>query len=751
MAVFNPQVQPTQDPNFFKYSEPISNIKVGDIKGDTSKGLALAATGEAIEGTAKLADTTVKDVIKQDVYNKVDTERDAFTASLNAVKNAQQANLVPAPVQTSSGSTTPSLLDSNASATTPVPAAIDAGLDKVDAVHSALINGKINDTYYTQRLNSVAVDLRTKYPGYREYIDQRISETTGVNPANAYIKNLMEDINRQGVKKDAEFDKTESQLRSMNADHVPNTPQMLQYFRANKGNPDAQAKVEEFINRSMSEKGAIDLANSRRSLAKGNQEDISTQRTQDFTNEVGASIASNMHAAITIPGVDTPQGIEDFMKVVAAHPEQYTDAQLKTLDSQLMAQKAVVANQFKARSNQTLKDSQGRTYSYASDIGSSKVDDVLKSQLAVYDNIHDALTGGGPQGAGLAFWHANQVTARFADAHEKMLSGPLANDIKTFKILNDDMGPTFAGILVPKLLNSGIDDKLRGLFNQSATEARAQPDFDKSGRPLTYMDHVRNANQMEADGKMNSQMKARYQAGLVKIGQDIQDPNIPDVTKTKIVKYLFSPEGQGLLGTFKTDYTNAEGKQVPGKYAVFNALTSEGMVHNITKLAKTDPQVGSMYKNYLENEAGSQLFYKELQNLNHFTGHDDLHFAYDSDNHQISLLDKAGKPVTAPTASIGGSSFGTPTANPIYGQKPDTGYLYQVQQVVNRINGGLSGLGRVEKGMGGDVNEYLLSFMQHAQVNLGQNWSGLPAKLADAIAASRAPQKKIDEVFKDIK
>jgi len=67
----------------------------------------------------------------------------------------------------------------------------------------------------------------------------------------------------------------------------------------------------------------------------------------------------------------------------------------------------------------------------------------------------------------------------------------------------------------------------------------------------------------------------------------------------------------------------------------------------------------------------------------------------------------------------------------------DKGYLYQVDQIVNRINGGLGNLAQVEKSFGGDVNSYLLSVLQHAQLDMGLNFSGLPENLAKAIANSK--------------
>ena len=42
-----------------------------------------------------------------------------------------------------------------------------------------------------------AKQLRAQYPGYREYIDQKVSEASGLPVANAYYKNLMQDINHQ--------------------------------------------------------------------------------------------------------------------------------------------------------------------------------------------------------------------------------------------------------------------------------------------------------------------------------------------------------------------------------------------------------------------------------------------------------------------------------------------------------------------------------------------------------------------------
>lgn len=732
MAEFNPQIPDLNPPNFFKYSEPVHQPK-----SDSSTGIALATLGEGIEGGAKMVDTYKKESIEKDIRSITDEERGKFTSSLETIKQN-----IPAAVQTSAGSTVGALgyaQEADASTDSNLPSAITGSIDKIGALKSALDNGKINDTYYTMQLDSRLQKLRSENPGYLDYIDQKVSQITGMNPANEYYKNLMQDINRATAGKDATKNATERMLRDALTSRVPNADVYLKGFREGTVTVD---QAEQFVYRNRSVMDALKEKEALRQNSRGDKEDIKTERTGDFTNEVGAAVANNMKTMITIPGADTPQGILDTIKAIAAHPEQYTSAQIRTLDSQIMAQKTVVLDALAARASEMGVDKNGKRYSYNSDIGTDTVQTILKNQVAAaYDNIHAAFSEGGANGAGLAFWHARQIAGMQDDTRMGIYQGNAGQLIRTFKVLQEDLGPSLSGVIIPKVLGANIDDKIRGLFEKSATEARAQPQFTETGKPLTLLDHMTEANKLEQDQKINKGMKARYIDNLVNIVDDLKDPNINDKTKTKVVQYLFSPEGQGVLNNIKTDYTDPQtGKFVPGKYAVFTRLTAPDVVDSIAKLSRSDPTIGMKYKNYLENEAGSQLFYKELQNLNRYTGHDDLHFSYDSDNHMIKLINKDGSPVSVRPPTPGVYNTNAPSKDPEY--------LYRINEIVNRVNTGLAGLSRVEKGLGGDVNNYLIDFMQHAQVNFGQNWTGNSQKIIDAVAASRTPQRRIEDTFK---
>src|ERR1700747_2431519 len=211
MAIFNPEVQPGRDdmPNYFKYSEAIKQPQA-----DQSKGLAYEALGKGIEGAASLADTTAKDIIGQDVRDTTEKIRSDFTNQLQQTKDVM------------GGGPRTTLMSADADANQPsIPEAINTGLSKVDSLQSALINGKINDTYYHQRLADAVTSIRAKYPGYTDYIDQKVAQVTGVNPANAVVGDLMQDINRMQSNKKSAVDKAVDDAMKSG---YPNSGQMIQ-------------------------------------------------------------------------------------------------------------------------------------------------------------------------------------------------------------------------------------------------------------------------------------------------------------------------------------------------------------------------------------------------------------------------------------------------------------------------------------------------------------------------------------------
>ncbi len=718
MVAFNPAVPQGRDdmPNWQKsVGGPIS-----DLQADKSAGLALTGAAADIESGVGIAKQVTSDVINKDVRDTVEPIRENFTKELELARNVQQGNTIPAPVQTPDGSMTLTPKE-----TQPVPEAINSGISKVNALQSALANGKINDTYYDLRLKAAVTDLRSRYPGFVDEIDQKVAQITGVNPANAYIQNLMQDINaRQTQKKTATDKAIDDAMKSgyPHSDEMVNQlrergdqflPQFQQWY-SEQTMFDAQVKRREALRKDM----------------QGTKEDITTQRTADWTNEVGSAVSSNLGTMVKIAGLDKPQSIISMIESGASNPDQYTEAQYKQLGTQLLAQKAVLERQLTARLNQTNKDNRGTTYSYASDVGAQKAQEIIKSQIAIYDTMANALINN--KDAGLAFYAANHAQAILDQSKDNLVSdqtvGAYSAKMAQFNTL---FGPNWTSLSIRQALRKDMDTKLGAYLDNDVLDARL-------GTGVTMKEHLDKAQKLQEADKITAARRSKYINNLVGIVDDLKNPDAPIQDKINVAKYIFSPEGQGILSHIKTEYKDPNtGKLVPGKYSAFTRLTSDDVVKEIKKMPS---EIQQQYKSYMEREAGSQLFYKELLNLNHFTGHDDLHFKYDDGSNggtpHIELIPPDNKPKPGP-----GGLAPTPP--------PSSGYLFQVNQIVNRINDGLSGMGRVEKGLGGNASEYLLQFMMRSQVDLGKNWEGLPAKLIDAIAASRAPARRIEDTFED--
>ena len=72
-----------------------------------------------------------------------------------------------------------------------LPGDINAAKEYLPKLAKAYQQGSIKESHYYARLEAQVRQLRSKYPGYRDQIDQIVGEVTGVTPANALRRSLM--------------------------------------------------------------------------------------------------------------------------------------------------------------------------------------------------------------------------------------------------------------------------------------------------------------------------------------------------------------------------------------------------------------------------------------------------------------------------------------------------------------------------------------------------------------------------------
>lgn len=462
---------------------------------------------------------------------------------------------------------------------------------------------------------------------------------------------------------------------------------------------------------------------------RGQKQDLATQRTEDFTRETGAAIDNAFHTQTTLTGTNTPQGIQDFVAAVARGDKKATDAQMEQLATLLLTQKNNLSAQLTARSNQLIDDGHGGKVSYASDIGTQKRDEIIKSQLGIYDLVIDSIKN---KDMGAAYSHMNHARGLLDTTKSQIVDSDIGSYVAKSKAFLDTMGPNWTNLSVTEGLRKNMDVKSRAVFEDNALDARLQPNLAATGVPTAVTDHMDAVKK-----KMTAAQRAVHYDNLLDLVNDLRNPNAPDVDKSNIVRYFYSPEAQGLLKNFKMDYTTPDGKPVPGKYAVWTRLTTPDITDQLAKMSKSDQAAGTMYRNWVEN-TGRELIGEDVRNLNHFTGHDNLTFGWDSKNKQILFDPNQGNPV--------GKDSRTTTTRP-----PPDSYVWQIQKIVNRVNLGLYNLSHVQDSFGGDTEAYVLNMLQNYGLDFNGKITGLPKAIGDAIAASRKPQQRMEDTFKEFK
>ena len=138
---------------------------------DTSFGDALTSFGNLVEGAAKVVDDTIKRNIQSDLFNAVDqadrelgvTERVAAEASIDA------------------------------------PEPIKENMNKMANYREAVAQGRMSETQFYNRMDSVVRQLRVKYPGYRDEIDQLAGQVIGFDTANTIRKRMFAEQDQAAV------------------------------------------------------------------------------------------------------------------------------------------------------------------------------------------------------------------------------------------------------------------------------------------------------------------------------------------------------------------------------------------------------------------------------------------------------------------------------------------------------------------------------------------------------------------------
>ena len=148
MAAFNPDVGGVPNPNM-----PDQTGASRGVDANRSFDYLFRGVGDAVGGVAKAVDSDIKTTITNEAKGVYETTMDPYTKT--------------------------------------IPAELESSGAAMKNLQTAFEQGKISDTYYYGQLTTLTKKMRSKYPGYEDFVDDTIMDVTGVRPANSYRNALM--------------------------------------------------------------------------------------------------------------------------------------------------------------------------------------------------------------------------------------------------------------------------------------------------------------------------------------------------------------------------------------------------------------------------------------------------------------------------------------------------------------------------------------------------------------------------------
>ena len=708
MSVFNPPVPGTSDPNYLGLSKSISQPQ-----SDQSTEYLLKGIGDNLNLGIKAADLVVKKTIDENLYSQIDEARDTYTSKLWEVRDSKP-NARPDIVGGTAIDGMEFSGQSRKSAGETPQGELPMPLQNLDTVvnnlQGGLAAGKISNVYYHSRLNTIAKDMRAQYPGYREYIDEKISSITGVNPANAQIQSLLQDINRLQTGADKDYNRAMTSLDKLNDLGVPFANIQMQKLRAAGNNPEAISNAEAWVNEQQMRAWELKRRKDERDEFKGSQEEKSYKDRQDATYIIGDTANNylkNLRAGSGLTSVDEIRQRlfqhETGQKVMSA--EEAT--KLGTLMQTYLAQaKDQVAAQFRTRraDGTSIEASLGGPKAAAEFIDNGFYQLGWISRRLTQNDIPAALYGD------------NVNKAIYSDTKSQVLKDADMRKILGMQDVIKEMAPAFQQKFVERSLVNGMMDPFKTFLEKNSMEMMLQQD------PRV----IKTANDVVDEAKRARIPLSSVYSGVIKQAEMIYDNSMStepgsDKLRIGLARSFFDSKNLPMLVKFEKESVDENGNVRPGQHSVFNLLTSPVMTSAVDRLSKTAGGTG-LLEDYVNN---SSMWFKHLYT-------EDLKEISKINLPKNSTIDFSNNPETGLNQfrvmykgedllkRNPGQFTSYPIADEDYSTRNAQGAAAESRQLavsldaIRRINKGLINISAVAKTAGADVAPFLLNTMAEA-------------------------------------
>jgi hypothetical protein len=562
------QGQPSQ-PYF--WARPTSEPKPdtsGEIRGKAI-GQALDAGGSAIKEGAQGITAAYEKGIQNTVYAAVDPLRDQYMERLHSADQSLQ------------GRDTPDPLGRDA------PRDVKGLPDTLGKLDSARANGKLSQTDYDARLNALAKEVRGKYPGYREYVDETFKRVTGRDSANQYIRSVIQDVDSFTAARRSGQDKLANRILESGFKYKEGN---MWYQKVQQDPEKYGPQALSWLNSMEAKDHSLEMATKLIDFEKASNT-LNREKETDIQNkgvtESGAHYYSSKLDTIATH-LDIDPKTNDRMQDIMNKMRRGEFARDVT------PQESVQLRTFMEQQRGALSAERAADLSHAfPNMKTEEIQKTVADELKLfYDPYMDAL---GKGDFSLAEQQKNLIKAKSIEAatpyFDKDKYAHTHAVLTGLAEVKDPLGPQIA-------IQAGQQasaEQAGELMNNAAAAATSPSKGGKSFGQIAQEMQVKN----NKDGKNWKSLVELYSTIATKGPQAISDESAD-----ALINSAFGPQSADVLKYFAKTGTGTGGKGLGQQY-VYDTFTSEGMADRVAKRAKENPELYEHYRNWV----GSNIRY----------------------------------------------------------------------------------------------------------------------------------------------
>jgi muramidase (phage lysozyme) len=560
MAKFTQDIRQTQDPNYVNMSRGIDAPPPNRSYEYLFKGLANVGKG--------LVDA-IDEGIQTKARQEVDTKYNALWGDMGvdvALANQDPLNLDRSTTGGPTGARGVEVRTDEAQQGNPgglpgenPPAGIARTGHDMERLRAAFDDGRLSPTYYYTRAEAIARQLRSRYPGYEEVVDQLIKSKLGVTPANELRKSLLNDLEMAERKRASGADDLVKFARSKGADVQPDW-----WERYGKGQPYSMEETAHYVARRERERADTNDVKSQLELRRKQGENVKEDALAAFTGQAGQLVTRIIGDTMLV--LEGQQGGDIFRQISQAV------SMGKPLSEQDRQQFEAVFNNTQTKIELALDDiakQMKNGVSYEMLIGDrTKLEDAKKMAMTRLETMRKSLVDGN---FGLLSANARAIKAiGESDTLRALLD---KNDFwRKLQVIQNLGGSQVAQYWLSQQGNLGsLDAALKNLFlSRLMTEdASLMKQFEELQRETE-----RKIKSGDKNPNLNREV---INQGLA----ILKDPNTPAQIAEQMAKNIFGPENRGFLRRYK------------GQMDLFNLMVSPEMTTRMQALG------GESWKNYV--------------------------------------------------------------------------------------------------------------------------------------------------------